>query len=225
MNDKRYIIAIDGPVAVGKSSVAKGLAHRLGYLYIDTGAMYRAVTLAAMREDLDLEDHQAVTDLARRLDIRLETSPEGLRVLCNGEDVSEAIRAPEVSRNTSPVSETAGVRERLVQLQRAMGRQGGVIMEGRDIGTVVFPDADFKFYLTADTDERSRRRHCELRQSDHAQDLEVVHRDLEERDRRDSTRAIAPLRRAEDAIEVDTTFLTLNQVIDKIVRIVERGGL
>ncbi len=221
MNNQRYVIAIDGPVAVGKSSVARGLARRLGYLYIDTGAMYRAVTLAAMREGVNLRDPQALTDLAGRLEIRVESSPEGLRTFCNGEDVSEAIRDPEVSRNTSAISETAGVRQHLVKLQQAMGRHGGVVMEGRDIGTVVFSDADFKFFLVADSGERARRRHAELSLSAHSQDLQEVHKDLQERDRRDSNRAISPLKRAEDAIEVDTTSLTLEQVIDKISRIVQ----
>jgi len=216
MNGKRYIIAIDGPVAVGKSSVARGLADRLGYLYIDTGAMYRAVTLAAMRRGVNLQNEEEITRLAQKLDIRLEPSPEGLRTICNGEDVSEAIRTPEVSRNTSPISETPGVRTRLVELQRLMGRRGGVVMEGRDIGTVVFPNAEFKFYLVADSRERARRRFEEMQQKGLPQDLPGVLRDLEQRDRRDSTRAIAPLRRAQDAIEIDTTRLTLEQVIDKL---------
>ena len=222
MNEKGYIIAIDGPVAVGKSSVARGLADRLGYLYIDTGAMYRAVTLAAMRGGVDLADQTALAELARRLEIRLENSPGGLRTICNGEDVSEAIRDPEVSRNTSPISETAGVRKRLVSLQREMGRRGGIVMEGRDIGTVVFPDADFKFFLVAQAEERAGRRYAELKHRKGTQpSLDRVLKDLEERDRRDSTRDISPLVRAEDAIEIDTTRLTLSQVIEKIAGIIE----
>lgn len=220
MKNSRLIIAIDGPVAVGKSTVAKGLAARLDYLYIDTGAMYRAVTLAAMEKGIPLNDSEAVTALAQQLDIRLERTEKGLRTFCNQVDVSEAIRSPEVSRNTSPISETAGVRERLVQLQQEMGKQGGVVMEGRDIGTVVFPHADFKFYLVAEASERARRRHAELSNSSHKQDLDAVLRDLEERDRRDQTRKIAPLRRASDAIEVDTTHLTLEEVIEKIYQTV-----
>ncbi|HEQ60581.1 MAG TPA: (d)CMP kinase, partial [Firmicutes bacterium] len=190
-------------------------------LYIDTGAMYRAVTLEAMRQGVDLDCPEALTALAAALDIRLESTSQGLRVYCNGKDVSEAIRDPEVSRNTSPVAETPGVRRRLVELQRAMGRQGGVIMEGRDIGTVVFPDADFKFFLTAKAEERARRRHLELEETGRPQAFESVLRDLEERDRRDSTRSVSPLRRAPKAIEVDTTVLTLDQVIEKIAGIVE----
>jgi cytidylate kinase len=220
MVSRKAIVAIDGPVGVGKSSAAKGLAAALGYLFIDTGAMYRAVTLKAMRAGIVLTDAEAVTRLAHSLDIRLETNSRGLRTLCNGEDVSEAIRDPEVSRNTSPISETAGVRVRLVELQRAMGRRGGVVMEGRDIGTVVFPDADFKFFLTADPRERARRRHLELQGKGIEQPIETVLQDLMERDRRDSTREIAPLRKAPDAIEIDTTRLTLEEVIAKMAEMV-----
>lgn len=220
MSNRNAIVAIDGPVGVGKSSAAKGLAAVLGYLFIDTGAMYRAVTLSAMRAGLDLTDAQAITRLAQGLDIRLETTPAGLRTLCNGENVSEAIRAPEVSRNTSPISETAGVRDRLVELQRAMGRPGGVVMEGRDIGTVVFPDADCKFFLTADPRERARRRHHELRSKGIEQPIETVLQELIERDRRDTTREIAPLRKAPGAIEIDTTCLSLDEVIARMAEIV-----
>ncbi len=220
MGNRKAIVAIDGPVGVGKSSAAKGLAAALGYLFIDTGAMYRAVTLAAMRAGLDLTDAEAVTHLAQSLDIRLEANSRSLRTLSNGEDVSEAIRDPEVSRNTSPISETAGVRVRLVELQRAMGKRGGVVMEGRDIGTVVFPNADFKFFLTADPRERARRRHLELQGKGIEQSIETVLQDLMERDRRDSTREIAPLRKATDAIEIDTTRLTLEEVIGKMAGMV-----
>ncbi len=214
------IVAIDGPVAVGKSTVARTLAKRLNLLYIDTGAMYRAVTLAAIQAGVDLEDGQAVTELADTLDIRFEESGEGLRTFCNQEDVSEQIRTPEVSRGTSPISETAGVRRRLVQLQQEMGRRQGVVMEGRDIGTVVFPDADYKFFLVADADERARRRYEELKIKGIRQEMESVKEDLLERDRRDSTREIAPLRRAKNAIVVDTTEMSINQVITHIESII-----
>jgi cytidylate kinase len=182
--------------------------------------MYRAATLAALRAGLNLDNQAATTALVRESDIRLEKTEEGLRTFLNGEDVSEEIRSPEVSRGTSPISETAGIRTRLVDLQRAMGRRGGVVMEGRDIGTVVFPDADFKFFLVADPDERARRRFMEQQSKGIAQSMEEVKADLLERDRRDSTRAVAPLRRAEDAMEVDTTNLTLDQVIDHIAEII-----
>lgn len=218
------IVAIDGPVATGKSSVAKGVAEKMKLLYIDTGAMYRAITLAALRAGIDLKNRKDIARIARESEVELKSTPKGLRTFLNGEDVSEEIRSPEVSRATSPISETPEVRTRLVELQRAMGSTRGVVMEGRDIGTVVFPDADFKFFLTADPMERARRRSLQMKGTAHEQDVESVLDDLKERDRRDTTREIAPLRRADDAVEIDTTELTLGAVIDKISGIILKGN-
>ncbi|MDX9755270.1 MAG: (d)CMP kinase, partial [bacterium] len=162
MKRNKPIIAIDGPVGVGKSTVAARLAAQLGLLYIDTGAMYRAVTLQAMRRQLDMEDQDGIARMAQTLRIEFQRIDGVLHITCEGEDVSEAIRAPEVSKNTSAVADNPAVRHHLVALQQKMGRDGGVVMEGRDIATVVFPDAEIKIYLDADPEVRAQRRYEEL---------------------------------------------------------------
>jgi cytidylate kinase len=184
----RPIVAIDGPAGAGKSTVARKLAAALGYTYIDTGAMYRAVALSAQRRGISFDDAEGLADVAQGLDFSFLPEGERPRLLVNGEDVSQAIRTPEVSRGSSMVSRWPGVRTALVEHQRRLAREGGVVMEGRDIGTVVFPQARAKIYLTATVEERARRRHQELAESD----LEEVRRDVEDRDRRDMEREHSP---------------------------------
>lgn len=219
-------IAIDGPAGSGKSTVARTVADRLGYLYIDTGAMYRAVAYRALQASIPVADEQRLTQLAQSLRMQFVRDEGGsLRLLVDGEDVSEAIRTPAVSQATSPVSAFRGVRERLVQLQRQMGADGNVVMEGRDIQTVVFPDAEVKIFLTASDDERARRRHLELRQRGQQVCFEEVRRQMQERDRRDSERSLAPLAKAPDAVEIDTDHMGIEQVVEAVLQVArQRAG-
>jgi len=216
------IVAIDGPVGSGKSTVARLLAERLGYLYIDTGAMYRAAAWKALREGLDLEDREAVGAMMERTRIELERAGSTVRVRCDGKDISAEIRLPEVSRATSAIADNPRVRSRLVEMQREMGRQGGVVMEGRDIGTVVFPDAEVKVYLDATAEERARRRTEELQASGVAVSYDETLRDLLERDRRDRTRDVGALRIAEGATVIDSSGMSAEQVVDRIESLVRR---
>src|SRR5437016_10842632 len=194
------IVAIDGPVGAGKSTVARAVAQRLRFRYVDTGAMYRSVAWAALQRGISLSDERAVTALAQSLQIDFVTDPEGQRVLVDGVDVTDLIRIPQVSDGASIVSVYPGVREAMVTIQRRMGVDGGVVMEGRDIGTVVFPDAEIKVFLDASLDERARRRFEELKARGAGVDLESVRKAEEERDRRDRTRNHSPLRAAPDAV-------------------------
>lgn len=207
------VIAIDGPAAAGKSTIARRLAARLGFIYIDSGAMYRAVALWALREKLDPSDRHRMEQLALAAGITLKD--DGSRVLLNGEDVTEAIRAPDVSRAASLVATISGVRRALVEKQREIGSQNNVVMEGRDIGSVVFPNADVKIFLDAQPDERVRRRAAEVNGSS-----EAVSRQLHERDERDRTRAEAPLTQQPDAVYLDSTGLTVDEVEEAILRLV-----
>jgi len=218
------VIAIDGPAGSGKSTTAQMVAQRLGFLYLDTGAMYRALTLKALREELNLEDEAALGALADRTGVALVQRDGGLRTLLDGEDVSEEIRLPEVTAKIAPVCRVPHVREVLVRKQREIGRDGEVVMEGRDIGTVVFPDAELKIYLDADVEERTRRRCRELAKQGVVVSFEDVKRDMLERDRRDMEREHGPLRRAEDMVVVDTTTLTIAEQVDRIVRLVKAQG-
>lgn len=217
------MIAIDGPAGAGKSTVARRLAASLGFLYIDSGAMYRAVALWALRENADLADGARLAECARAA--RIDFTPDGSGVLLNGADVTEAIRAPEVSSAASKVSTLPEVRAALVERQRQLGATRSVVMEGRDIGSVVFPDADVKIFLDADPAARGHRRALELEQKGEAVSPEEVARELEERDRRDTTRATAPLVQAPGAIYVDTTPLTIDQVEQVILELVRGTGI
>lgn len=221
MSTRKPIVAIDGPVGVGKSSVAALLAQRLGYVYIDTGAMYRAVTLKALQANLNLDDKDAIAELAHSVDLQFVRKGDELRILCDGEDVSEAIRASEVSRATSPVADNVTVRERLVAMQQEMGRQGGVVMEGRDIATVVFPNAEIKIYLNADPKVRAERRYKQLIEKGKPADFESTYQDLMERDRRDAARPVGALKKADGAIELDSSELDQEQVIDQLYDLVK----
>jgi cytidylate kinase len=214
---RRLVIGIDGPAGSGKSSTARLVAKALGYRYLDTGAMYRAVALKMLERGIEPQDTRAIEELLR--EIRIEQKEENGKTLIflDGEDVSEAIRTPEISLWVGPVSENLTVRKYLVALQREMGKKGGVVVEGRDIGTVVFPDAQLKVYLTADLDERARRRLRDLTSQGIVQSEEEVAQALAERDERDSTREHSPLQRAPDSVELDTTHLTLEEQVEKIV--------
>jgi cytidylate kinase len=211
------VVAIDGPTGSGKSTVARRVAERLGYLYLDTGAMYRAVGLLASEEGADLSDEAAVVPIARAA--RLRFDEEG-RLWAGDRDVSVLIRTLEMGRAASVVSVLPGVRRLLVERQRVLGSGADIVMEGRDIGTNVFPDAEVKVYLTARPQVRAARRAAELRAQGEDVDEAAVLAALLERDRRDSGREVAPLRRAEDAVEVDTSELTLDEVVDVIVSVV-----
>ena len=215
----RPIVAIDGPAGAGKSTVAKGVANRLGYLYIDTGAMYRAVAWKVIQEKIPISDHARIAALANRLDIHLEKIGGEQRIFADGEDVTEAIRTPEATRLSSPVSAIKGVRKRLVDLQRKMGEAGGVVMEGRDIGTVVFPHAEVKVFLSASATERARRRTQELKEMGVEADVHQIAAEISERDLRDSSRTEAPLKQAPDAVLIETDPLTLDQVIDAVIAV------
>ena len=215
--DKIIIVAIDGPAGAGKSTIARSVAERLGFLYIDTGAMYRAIALWALRTGTALEDMHRLEVLA--VTSVLELIGPG-RILLNGEDVSDAIREPAVSEAASKVAVVAGVRRALVEKQQALGERTSVVMEGRDIGTVVFPEAQVKFYLDANPRIRADRRALELNERGHDFSLEVLEREIEERDRRDRARAHSPLRQAEDAVYLDTSTLSPVEVEDEILRVV-----
>jgi len=221
------IVAIDGPAASGKSTVARALARRLGAHYLDTGAMYRAVAVAALRENVPLDDEAAVARLAGGVTIEFvhaAGSPIPTAVLLDGADVTAAIRTPAVDEAVSAVARMPGVRGAMVAQQRRIAEAAEVIvLEGRDIGTVVFPDAEVKVFLTASPGERARRRHAEMAERGHAVGEEVVRDGLERRDHADSSREAAPLSVAPDAIELDTTGLTVDEVVDAVAALVERS--
>jgi len=209
----RLVIAVDGPVGAGKSTAARLLAERLGCRYIDSGAMYRALAWKALQMDLDLEDERRLMRLLGDTSITLEGSGDGLIVLVDGQEVSREIRTPEVEQASSKISTLAGIRRVMVARQREMASQGGVVMDGRDIGTVVFPDADVKFYLEARLEERAKRRYLEARRAGVVRDLERFTEEIEIRDARDMGRSASPLRKAEDAVTIDTTGLNAFQVV------------
>ena len=219
MPKNRPIIAIDGPAGAGKSTVAWMVAERLGYVYIDTGAMYRAVAWKVLEEGIPLSNHAKIAELARRTDLSFAYIDGEQHIFADGVDVTQAIRTPEATRLSSPVSAIHGVRKRLVDLQRKMAEDGGVVMEGRDIGTVVFPNAEVKVCLTASVTERARRRAEQLKEMGMEADIEQIAADIRERDLRDSSRRHAPLKQASDARLVESDNLTVEQVVEKIIAI------
>jgi len=218
---KKLVIAIDGPAASGKSTTARLVAERLGYLHVDTGGMYRAMTLKILRAGIDPADSAAVDAAARTTGIRIDASGGAPAILLDGEDVSAGIRTPEVTRAVSQVSAIRSVREVMVREQRRLAAGGGVVLEGRDIGSVVLPGADVKIFLVADPAERARRRRNELLEQGIDIGLGELESEIRERDRRDSSREISPLRKAEGALEVDTSTLTVDEQVGRILDAVE----
>jgi cytidylate kinase len=220
MRKNGIIIAVDGPSGAGKSTITRRLARRLGYVHLDTGAMYRTVALLALRQGISADADPDLDRLCAGLDIVFEREDGGFRVLANGEDVSALIRTPEISLLTSRVSARKVVRDHMQRLQRHLGENGGVILEGRDIGTVVFPDAEAKFFLSASVEERGRRRYLEHREKGEDVSLETTISEVAQRDAQDEQREHAPLRRADDAVDIDSTGLTIDQVLDTMERVV-----
>jgi len=216
------IIAIDGPSGAGKSTITKRLADSLSYVYIDTGAMYRALALAVQRAGIPIDDEQKVADLCSFAELSFRSENGASRIILNGEDVADLIRTPEISLLTSRIASKKPVRDILLVKQRDMGKAGGVILEGRDIGTVVFPDADIKFFLSATPEERGRRRYLELKARGETVDLEKTVAEVIARDCHDENRDHAPLRRADDAIAIDSTALPIDTVVSDMVRVINR---
>lgn len=218
------IIAIDGPAGSGKSTAAKYAAQRLNYLYLDSGAMYRAATLLVLQHPEVAGDEARQVQLVRSATIELIKKEEGLLVLLNGCDVSYEIRTPEVTRAIAPIAANPLVREELVKKQRLIGQEGGVVAEGRDIGTVVFPDAELKVFMTASLEKRAERRANELHKMGIEVNFEQILEEIRRRDESDMMREHGPLRRAKDALELDTTLLTIEQQVDVIVRWAKERG-
>ncbi len=224
MSKVANVVAIDGPAGAGKSTASKALAARLGFFLLDTGAIYRCVALASRRNGIAWDDEEKLGAIARSLPIVFVAREGGQAVLLSGEDVSSAIRTPEISDGASRVSSLPSVRAALLSLQRELAARGGCVVEGRDIGTVVLPWAPVKFFLTASPEERARRRHEELLARGQKSDLEQTLAEIVERDHRDSTRDVAPLKAAEDALTIDTSPLSLEEVVARMESVV-RGRL
>jgi cytidylate kinase len=221
--NKRIRIAIDGPAAAGKSTVAKIVAEKLSFIYIDTGAMYRALTYKALQNDVDLHEEAALADLLYNMTIELKPGNEGQIVLIDGQEVTSLIREANVTNSVSLVSKYRLVREEMVRRQQVLAKDGGVVMDGRDIGTQVIPDAELKIFLLASVEERAERRHSENLAKGYPSELEQLKQEIEQRDKLDSEREVSPLRKAEDAVTIDTTLLSIMDVVDKIMALALEG--
>lgn len=218
--ENRKTITIDGPAGAGKSTVGKLLAERLLYNYLDTGAIYRALALRVTELGIDKENEQKVGDLAAGISVRMSRVGSGVRIYLDDKDVTHAIRTPEIGMLASKLSAQPSVRKALLAIQRELGANGGIVADGRDMGTVVFPGADFKFYLDADDSERSKRRYLELLQKNVETNLGDVHEEMAKRDKQDMERTTAPLKPAEDAFIIDTTKMNIQEVVEKMFSII-----
>lgn len=221
---KKINVAIDGPAGAGKSTIAKTISKELGILYLDTGSMYRTVALKAIREGIDTKNPKLLAEMVKSIDIKIQYEENEQHIFLDGEDVTNKIRTPEISIGASDVAVVPEVRLKMVEIQREIAKETSVVMDGRDIGSYVLPDADLKVFLTASVEERALRRYNEqLEKGISGISLEEVKKDIEYRDKNDSSREFAPLVRAEDSIEVDTTSLTIEQVAEKIMALVRDG--
>lgn len=222
MSEGNLIIAIDGPAGSGKSTLAKALAEKLGYLYVDTGAMYRAITWAVIRGKVNLSNKKKLKEIAEKTELELIPVKGGIKVLVNGRDVSEEIRSPLISNLVSKVAKVKEVRDCMVAHQKRIGGKGGAVLEGRDIGTVVFPDADIKFYVEANAEERARRRQKELQESGIQIGFDKILKDIKKRDEIDSSRDVSPLKPAQDAIVIDSTDLTIDEKTELVLNHIKK---
>ncbi|WP_205092450.1 (d)CMP kinase [Thalassobacillus pellis] len=220
--ETKLAIAIDGPAAAGKSTVAKKVAKQLGYIYIDTGAMYRALTWAAIKKKTDLESEDDLKELLSGTDIALEMEQDGQRVFVNNVDITDEIRTQEVTNNVSLVAKHGKVRHEMVKRQQQLAGKRGVVMDGRDIGTHVLPDAEVKIFMIASVEERAERRHKENLEKGFPSDLIELKEEIRKRDEIDSERKVAPLVKAAGAVEIDTTSLSIDEVVERIIEVVER---
>lgn len=217
---KKISVAIDGPAAAGKSTVAKIVAEQFAYIYIDTGAMYRALTLKALNNHISIENESELYHLLLNSDLVLKPSENGQLVFLDGENVTESIRSSSVTNSVSAVAKHASVRKEMVRIQQELAGNGGIVMDGRDIGTHVLPNAELKVFLIASVEERAKRRHAENVAKGFPSDLETLKQEIADRDRYDSEREVAPLKKAEDAIEIDTTSLNIHQVAESIISLI-----
>ncbi|WP_314356534.1 (d)CMP kinase [uncultured Veillonella sp.] len=221
MNTRKIAIAIDGPAGAGKSSISKVVANELGYLYIDTGAMYRGVTWAVLDSHIDVKNQKDVEELLPSLDLTLEPTANACKVFVKGQDVTNLIRQQQINENVSTIASYKGVREYLVERQQAMAAVGGVILDGRDIGSVVLPKAELKIYLTASVDARAKRRWLEVQGTSNEQSLEDIKKNVESRDEMDKNRDESPLVCVEDAIVVDSSNMTFDETVEHILHLVQ----
>jgi len=223
-SEKREIITIDGPAASGKSTTARLVAKKLGWLYLDTGAMYRAITVKVIDEGIPLEDTELIGRTAEKTELELTPSDSGTRVFIDRREITERIRTPEIDRAVGPVCEVDLVRKVLVEQQRKIGAEGRVVAEGRDMGTVVFPEARYKFYMVASIESRARRRQKDLQKQNINISLPELIKEIETRDKRDSSRNNSPLKKADDAVLIDTSNLSIEQQVDMILKRVKSQG-
>ncbi|NLJ89135.1 MAG: (d)CMP kinase [Epulopiscium sp.] len=214
-----FAIAIDGPAGAGKSTIAKLVAKKLNIIYVDTGAMYRAVALYCIENSIDYNSKEEVKKVLDNIDIKITHKDNNQRIILNNKDVTDLIRSTEVSKGSSAVATIYAVRIKMVEIQRNIAKNNSVVMDGRDIGTYVLPNAKIKVFLTASVDERAKRRHKELIEKGIKCDFEQIKKDIEERDKNDSTREFAPLKKADDAVEIDTTKLNIEEVVEKIIEL------